>query len=238
MDTNAVVSIFASADEPGHWPVRDWREFEMVESGTNWEARIPVEDVDVPIAYFAREVIGGRTNFAPMRLMYPRSLGLEEPTRFFWPFLEGFEQGASSWRLATDYGAMQLSPESKNGLAALRVSLPEGKRSVTIGTTRVRGWRAQHAGVHGLSVWLRTRGGAAAVRFALHANAFTTNAVVRVSPLEGRITNQWQRVDVSFDSFPKLPLAEVDWLTLEFIADGPRKIFVDDLQFLGPWEME
>jgi hypothetical protein len=69
-------------------------------------------------------------------------------------------------------------------------------------------------------------------------NAFTTNQVVSVNPLESRITDKWQRVDVLFDSFPKLALANVDWFTLEFIADGPREILVDDLQFLGPWKLE
>ena len=89
-----------------------------------------------------------------------------------------------------------------------------------------------------MSVWLRSQGGDAKVRFALHANALTTNEVMRISPLESRTTENWQRVDVSFDSFPKLPLADVDWFTLEFIASGPREIFVDDLQFLGPWKLE
>jgi len=239
MDTNAEVSVFASADAPGHWPARDWREFETIENGTNWEAKIPVDDIDVAVAYFVSEVRAGRTNFSPLRLTYPRELGLEEPTRFFWPFIEGFEAGASSWRLAAaDTGALQISSEAKNGYAALQVSLPAGKRSVTVGTTRIRGWRALHKGIGGLSVWLRTRGGAATVRFTLHENAFTTNQVVSVSPLESRITKTWQRVDISFDSFPNLKLANVDWLTLEFIADGPREILIDDLQYLGPWRLE
>ena len=239
LDTNANVTVLASADVPGHWPVRDWRAYETIERGTNWEAKIPVDDIDVPVAYFVSETRGGKTSFSPLRLTYPRDLGLEGPTRFFWPFIEGFEEGASSWRLAaTDTGTMQLSSESKNGRAALQVSLPPGKHSVTVGTTRVRGWRALHAGVHGLSVWLRTRGGAATVRMTLHENAFGTNQVVSVSPLEGRIAETWQRVDISFDSFPNLTLANVDWFTLEFIADGPREILVDDLQFLGPWKLE
>ena len=239
MDTNADVSVFASADAPGHWPARDWREFETIERGTNWEAKIPVDDIDVPVAYFVSEVRGGKTNFSRLRLAYPRELGLEEPTRFFWPFIEGFEEGASSWRLAAaDTGTIQISGEAKNGHAALKVSLPSGKRSVTVGTTRIRGWRALHKGIGGLSVWLRTRGGAATVRFTLHENAFTSNQVVSVSPLESHVTKTWQRVDISFDSFPNLKLANVDWLTLEFIADGPREILIDDLQFLGPWKLE
>lgn len=239
MDTNAVVTIFASADTPGHWPVRDWREFETIERGTNWEAKVPVDDIDVPVAYFARETCNGKTNQSPLRLAYPRELGLEGPTRFFWPFIEGFEEGAASWRLAAaDVGTMKLSPEAKNGRAALQVTLPATKRSVAVGTTRVRGWRALHAGINGLSVWLRTRGGSATVRFTLHENALTTNQVVSVSPLESRFNDTWQRVDISFESFPNLTLAKVDWLTLEFIADGPREILVDDLQFLGPWKLD
>jgi len=191
------------------------------------------------VAYFVSEVRGSETNFSPLRFTYPRELGLEEPTRFFWPFIEGFEEGATSWRLAAaDTGAMQLSPDAKNGNAALQVALPAGKHAVAVGTTRIRGWRALHAGIHGLSVWLRTRGGEATVRFTLHANALTTIQVVSVSPLESVIAGSWQRVDISFDSFPNLTLANVDWLTLEFIADGPREILIDDLQYLGPWRLE
>jgi len=239
MDTNAEVCLFASADAPGHWPVRDWRSYAAIERGTNWEAKFPVDDVDVPVAYFLGVTVAGKTNYSPLRMAHPRELGLEEPSRIFGPFLEGFEEGLASWRLtAAEDGAVQLADEAKNGRHALLITLPAGKRSVTIGTTRVRGWRTQYPGVSGLSVWLRTRSGEATARLALHANAFSMNQVVSTCPREIRVTGAWQRVDVAFDSFPNLPLANVDWFSLEFSADGPREILLDDLQFLGPWKLE
>jgi hypothetical protein len=239
MDTNAAARLFASADEPGHWPVRDWRGIDAFARGTNWEAKIPVDDVDVPVAYFLTVAAGGKTNYSGLRLTYPRELGLEEPTRIFWPFIEGFEEGRESWRLATpDCGSMKVAGESHNGLGALLVTVPAGQHSVTVGTTRIRGWRAMEPPIRGVGLWVRTRGGPARIRFALHANAFTTNQVVSVSSFEALATDHWQRVDVAFDSFPKVPLVHVDWFTLEFIAEGPREILIDDLQYLGPWKPE
>lgn len=239
MDTNAAVRLFASADEPGHWPVRDWRGIDAFARGTNWEAKIPVDDVDVPVAYFLTVAAGGKTNYSGLRLTYPRELGLDEPTRIFWPFIEGFEEGLESWRLATpDCGTMEVVGEAHNGLGALLVTVSPGQHSVTVGTTRLRGWRVVEPTIRGVGLWVRTGGGPARVRFTLHANAFTTNQVISVSSSEALATDHWRRVDMAFDSFPKAPLVNVDWFTLEFIAEGPREILIDDLQYLGPWKPE
>lgn len=176
-----------------------------------------------------------------MRLCRPRAAGLEEPSRIFWSFLEGFEQDMESWRLlTTDAGAppLKTDPTAHNGRAALAVTLPVGKHSVTVATTRVRGWQVQQHGATGLRLWLRAREGAARAQFTLLAQAFTTNQVVAVWPRDVQLTAQWQQVDLPFGLVPQVPLAAVDLFAIEFIGEGPREFLVDDLQLLGPWGME
>lgn len=239
MDTNASVQLFASADEPGHWAVRDWRMIEAIARETAWEAKIPVEDVAVPVAYFLQVAAGGRTNLSPLRMASPRGLGLSEPTRIFGPFLEGFEAGTRSWRNLTSTNApLQLAAESVSGTQALQISVAGQNVPTVIGTTRIRGWQALHPGVCGVSLWLRTRSGPANASFTLHTDAFSPRATRTTSTFTARLTNEWQRVDVAFDSFPKLELPRVDWFTIEFSAPEPGTVLLDDLQFLGPWPLE
>ncbi len=46
--SNTLIQVFASADELGHWPARDWHAYAMSRRGTNYEANVPVENIDVP----------------------------------------------------------------------------------------------------------------------------------------------------------------------------------------------
>ena len=62
LTTNAVVTALASADEPGHWPVRDWRAFPMTLRGAQWETAVPIDNIDVPLVYFVRAVTATATN--------------------------------------------------------------------------------------------------------------------------------------------------------------------------------
>ena len=231
----AGVTLLASEDDPGHWPARDWRSYAMEQHGENWEAYVPVDSLDVPVVYFVR----AGEKISPMRLTRPRALGLEAPTRIFWPFLEGFEEGLESWRLLSDAMAeLKTGTPVKNGKAALIAALPAGKKSIAIGTTRVRGWFVEEHFAKGLSVWLRTREGTGRARFTLLAHAFTTNQVVAVRAGEVPLTAQWQRVELPFDTFPKISRGAIDLFTIEFMADGPREFLVDDLQLLGRWRLD
>src|SRR6266496_4358247 len=133
------VTVHASAAEPAHWPTRDWRSHPMTRPGLYWQATLPVEDVEVPIVYFVSAEEHRFTNLSALRVVAPAAAGLEEPTRVFWPFLEGFEEGAESWRLLSEESPtapLRRDPASKNGRAALAVSVPTGKRSATVATTR------------------------------------------------------------------------------------------------------
>jgi hypothetical protein len=234
----------------------------MTWRGQGWECWVPVEDIEVPIVYFVavesstpqkssahhgaelaalpedREIA---TNVSPMRVCRPHLLGLKGPTRIFWPFLEGFEQGLESWRWLApepEPGRLKTDPLAKNGHAALLVSVPAGKRSVTIATTRVRGRELVTRAATGLRIWLRTRHGSGQARFTLLADALTTNQVVAVSRQQAHLAPVWRKVDLAFDDFPDLPQRGVDLFTIEFIGHGPQDFLVDDLQLLGAGKVE
>ena len=236
-----VIVVRASAQELGHWPARDWRSFRMAWSVNRWEMTLPVEDVDVPIVYFVEAGEGTQTKLSPMRVVFPRAAGVEEPTRIFWPFLEGFEEGTESWQLlgpqAQTPGLTAESP-GRNGRASLVVPLAAKQRSVTVATTRLRGWQIQKEGATGLGLWLRARSGTGQARFAMKAHAFSTNQVVAAFKKVARVTEQWQKIELPFADLGSLPWRAVDVLTIEFIGVGPREFLVDDLYLLGAWKLD
>ncbi len=230
---DGVATLFVSADKPGHWKARDWFRRELSAKGTLWETAVPVENLDVPLVYFVELQRGKTRILSPARVADPRELGLENPTSFYWNFLDGFEEGLESWRLTDERDfptGLQLSPTAKNGRHSLSLDIPEKKRSVTAGTTRVRGWHFQQAS--GVRLWMRTRSGRGRARFTLMTNAFSTNQVVAVAAEEKEISSEWQMIDLPLSAFPKIPEAEIDYFTIEAIAEGPREFLVDDLQLL------
>jgi hypothetical protein len=230
-----------SVDEPGHWPARDWRSYPMQRRGAAWESILPVDSLDEPLVYFVEAGGGAATHVSPMRLCRPRLLGLEMPTRVFWPFLEGFEEGFESWRWVAggpDDGRFEASTTVKNGRAALSVRIPPGRSAVTIGTTRLRGWHMLEHGATGVSIWLRTREGPGQARFTLLANAFTTNQVVAARPNPVALRPDWQEVELPFKEFGKLPLSGLDFFTIEFLGKPGIEFLVDDLQMMGRWVLK
>jgi hypothetical protein len=232
--------VWLSVDEPGHWPARDWRSYPMQQRGPAWESIIPVDSLDVPLVYFVEAPAGSTPNVSPMRLCRPRLLGLEMPTRVFWPFLEGFEEGFESWRWVAggpDNGQFEASATVKNGRAALSVSIPPGRSAVTIGTTRLRGWHMLEHGATGVSIWLRTREGPGRVRFGFLASAFSTNQVVATRPGDIPLQGKWERIEVLFRTFRKFPLHELDFFTVEFLGKPGTEFLVDDLQMIGRWPL-
>jgi len=71
----------------------------MTGRGGIWDARLAITELDVPVVYFVEERQKGRTNVSAMRACHPQAAGLEMPSRMFWPFIEGFEEGLESWQL-------------------------------------------------------------------------------------------------------------------------------------------
>lgn len=235
--TQPRLTLHVSTDAPGHWPARDWRTLPLAQRGAVWEATLPVDDLDVPLVYFVSDGNPTPALLSPMRVVSPRLAGMEKPSRIFWPFLDGCEEGISGWMTATtDAPPLKSSPQAHDGNAALSVSLPAGKSSVTVGTARVRGWHYSHQLATGLRVWLRAPGGGHA-RFTLHANHGATNAVAAISTIEAVLDDKWRKVDLSFSSFPNFPVVGTDWFSIEFTGERPREFLVDDLLLLGRWKL-
>jgi hypothetical protein len=244
--TSSHVRVHWSIDDVGHWPARDWESGLMNRGIQTFETVIRVTDLDVPVVYFTTvsgpetKAAGGQPRLAsPMRLCRPALAGMEEASHVFWPFLEGFEESLASWRLISSATPpLAADPESKNGQAALRVTLPSGRNSVTIVTTRVRGWHASVRGATGFRVWLRTRSGPARVTFAATAHSGTPRRQVATLPRDVSIDSRWQAVEAGFDEFPGFASAGLDLLAIEFIGQGPQEFLVDDLQLLGRWRLD
>ena len=226
--------IVSSADAPGHWPARDWRGRSMVLRGANWIGELPVESLDVPIIYFATASANGDQIVSPMRIAEPRALGLERPTRLFWAFLEGFEQGLDSWRVSDPTG-LRTDVIAKDGRASLLVSIPAGRRSVTLQTTRLRGWFLEEHGAVGVGLWLRVKQGRGKAGFTLLANAFSTNQVAWRGPETVNLSTNWTKAVLRFDSFPNLSRGEIDLFAIELSAEPGTDFLLDNFHLAGRW---
>lgn len=237
-----ILSLHASTAAEDHWPARDWRVALLGRSGRIWQSDLAVEDVDVPIVYYVRSIQPQETNVSPLRIAFPRQLGLTQPTRLFWPLLEGFEQTLDSWQVLPGpiTASLQVSAMAKTGRAALRVSAPAGQGTVRVGTTRVRGWQVLREGATGLRFWLRTQNGSGRARCSLRAHAFTDKETSSSWPEDVQVKDVWQTADLHFDQLSGTRWRGVDLFVIEFVADspGPCEFFIDDLQFLGPWKLD
>ena len=227
-------TVWASADTLGHWPARDWRRFAMIISTNEADAVIPVEDLELPLAYFVEAAGPAATNASLMRSVLPGDAGLELPTRVFWNFLDGFEDGADGWKVASSTnGVLKLTELARTGRHALTVTVSDSRTPVSIGTTRVRGRHLLRPGVEGVSVWLRTRRGSGEARFAVVAQAFTTNEVRAIFPADFPVSTEWRKVELLKSGFAKLPLTEVDFLSIEFRGNEPTEFILDDLELIS-----
>ena len=45
-------------------------------------------------------------------------------------------------------------------------------------------------------------------------------------------------IDLPFDDFPGIDLAEVDLFTIELVSTEAKSFLVDDLQLIGRWKLE
>lgn len=236
----AKFTIHFSADAPGHWPARDWRTLPFTRRGAIWEAVLPVDDLDVPLVYFVSDGNPVPALLSPMRVVSPRLSGMEKTSRVFWPFLDGFEEGAVGWELSPVSAGLPLiktSSAAHDGNASLSVTLPAGQKTLSIGTARVRGWHYTNQLATGLRVWLRAPGGNGKARFILHTGHGTTNGVAVVSTVEAALDDKWRKVDLAFSSFPNFSAAATDWFSIELSGEGPREFLVDDLRLLGRWRL-
>lgn len=225
--------VLVSTDAPGHWAVRDWRAWPMTAGDGGWEARIPLVSVTTPVVYFVEDSAAGGTQASAMRWFRPRLAGVVDPTAPFGGHLEGFEQGLAGWEWGgSGEGSewMTLSSEAWSGRGALRVEVPEGRGSATVGTVRLRGWMLVEQAPRRLVVVARTAGGRGRLRFALHGEARSPRLAVYPAKEDFEVGPAWRRVEVPVTSFVHLRPGAVDWLTIQFLADAGRAVFLDDLE--------
>ncbi len=239
--TGPIPVVRASTDTPGKRVLRDWRPWPMKRTeGGAFEARIPVPSVEVPTAYFLSRELREATEASPVREFWPRLAGMTEPTEPFRGFVEGFEDGASGWELVTAVGDaspgrhLRLSTNALSGGGALRVEIPPGRGSVTVGTVRVRGWMLTEHPVEAIRVAARTESGEGRLGCVLHSRARAGADDLAVHPARGefRVLPAWQRLEVPVEAFVGLRPYWVDWLTLQFFGDSGGAVLLDDLELV------
>lgn len=231
------VTVWASADEPGHWGVRDWRRFPMAVTrtgeGESWEAAVPVASVAVPTVYSVRGVIDGLPRVSGLRIFRPERAGMTEPTSPFLGFVDGFEEGLEGWEGPVVEGRAGVVSRSTNALSgrwSLRVEVPPGRGSVVVGTVRIRGWMLREPGVTAVRLAVRTESGEGRLRLALHSRARTDRLAVHPVVDEPRVGPQWQRVEVPLEAFRGLEPGAVDWFSVQLVAESGRALLLDDVE--------
>jgi hypothetical protein len=123
----------------------------------------------------------------------------------------------------------------KSGKASLKLSLPADKHSMTVATTRIRGWQLNQNFANGIRIWVKLSQGTAKLRCTLQSDAFTPKQVVSVYPEDFSLTADWQAIELKLNRFPKVVVGDVDLLTLELIGNGPLEAYLDNVQLLGRW---
>lgn len=220
------------------WTARDWRRIALhrdANPGGGWRTWIPVPTAEVPAAYFLAYVKEGTTNVSPLRCFDPKEAGMAEATFPFRGFVEGFEDGIEGWELASSGGVPDTLAWSTNALSgrrALRVRVPEGRGSVTVGTVRLRGWMLREYDPSDLRIAMRTTGGEGRIQVALHSRAHTQNLAVHPAHGEVPVGETWQRLEVPLKAFVHLRPEDVDWLTIQFLAEPGRELLLDDVELV------
>lgn len=233
-DSAAGVTLFYSHDEPGHWPSRNWRKTAMRQRGTLWDATLPVAVAGVPVVYFAR-LEGASPGMTPMRVVRPDEAGMRRPSRIFWPFLAGFESGVGPWETVNDIGQIAVAKSAFQGNGALEISIPDGKRSVTVATPLVRGWHFSRQGAVGLRFAVRCERGEGRVRLTLFSDAGTKSQKVVYRSAAKDVARGWRVLDFPMRDAAAADLGRVDRLTVEFVGSGPETFALDDLELTGNW---
>jgi hypothetical protein len=253
-DLEGAPEAVVSTGTPEQWEQRDWVSYPMKKRGSEWEALIPVDHPDVPLVYFVGVFSSPRTSVtlkagpvpesqppllaSPLRRCQPRALGVQAPTRVFWPVLDGFEDHVQEWQWTVEKNQatrLALSEQSHRGHFALQLELPQDHGRAVVGTTRLKGWQIEQQKALGLRLWLRTFEGQGQVKVVLVSHAFTDREKKVEWIHDPPLTAAWQAVDVPFAAFPNMVTDRVTYLLLELSGDPGEKFLLDDLQLLGPW---
>ena len=127
---------------------------------------------------------------------------------------------------------LRTAANALTGLRALRIEVPDGRASMTVGTVRIQGWMLiEHAPV-AVRFAARTEGGEGKVGCRLHGHAGTDRVAVFPTRAEFSIGPEWRRLEVPIQAFSGLRPLEVDWMTIQFRAESGRALLVDDVELV------
>jgi len=224
------VTLWTSTDAPGHWPSRDWRPVTMTRQGGAWTASLPLRSATVPVVYFA-QTAGGVT---PPRIFHPARAGVAEPPAAAWTFLEGFEEEPfPGWELAsaaTNAVPLARDAAARSGRWALAVTIPPGRASVAVATTRLRGWMLREHAPAALRLAARAPAGGGELRLALHMHAGTPELAISEAAGAAALGPGWRGIEAPFSAFPRLRAGAVDRLVLEFRGAAGQRLLLDDVE--------
>ena len=125
---------------------------------------------------------------------------------------------------------LSWSEEAWRGRRSLRVEVPAGRASVTVGTPQVRGWMLVERDVRSIRVMVRTVRGVGRVTLALQARTEAGELSVHEDPREWAVTDSWARVELVVGALPRLASRDVDWFSLQFRAEPGAALLVDELE--------
>lgn len=235
--TNGAAVVEVSTGRAGHWPSRDWKRWPMQPSAEGWRAMVAVASVEAPLVYFVRYTApaGGRAVASPLRLFRTVASDLTTPTFVFNGFLDGFEEGIPGWEAVAaglPETVLQASAKALTGRGALRMEVPPGRASVTVGTVRVQGWMLEEHAPVALRFAARTESGDGQVHCDLHGFARTPQVAIYPTQADFPIGPEWRRLEVPMEAFTGLRPGTVDWFTIQFRAESGRALLVDDLELV------
>ncbi|MBX3745062.1 MAG: hypothetical protein KF833_07105 [Verrucomicrobiae bacterium] len=227
-------TAWVSTDPLDERVVRDWRTVPMERESGAWTARIALPTIDAPSLYFVQAGRNGRVTASPARAFHPRPAGWDAPTYPFSGYLEGFEDGADAWELVAGgkSGDLSVSAQALSGRAALRVQVPSGRGSVTIGSARLRGWMIEEHRPLAVRLAVRTEFASGRVHLSLHSRARTPDLAVHPAAWGVMVDDRWRRVEVPLGDFASLRAPQVDWLTIQFFADSGTALLLDDVELV------
>ena len=233
----STVTLYTSADFPGGWASLHWVKHTMAYRGSQWEVAVPVENIEIPVVYFLQIDVESKVANSPMRVCRPNSAGMDRPTRPFWPYLDGFEEELVGWFPIGDSPRPVSQPGGHTGNRAMAISIPPGKSSAAVGSTIIRSWHMTLEKAKGVRFWARLESGTATGRLTFYGDHEQPHQRISVWPIEIELTDQWQPVDMFFHELPYLPLASIDFFTLEVVSGSPVTLLIDDLQLKGAWRL-
>jgi len=224
-----------SLGPPGRWKGRHWEKVPLKKRGIGMETWLPVDSIEVPLLCLVKVTLAGGEKVLPMEEFIPGALGLEAPTRAFWPFLEGFEEGGGRWRVSGS-GRAAVVAGGHSGKHSLGLSLHPDRSQETVSTSLIQGWHFDFQNAEGLRIWARSKEAGVKVRLLLETEAQEVTLIPHPSELDA--TSSWTALDFDLLGVKNLVLGDIVRVHFAVVAPPGGTVQFDDLQLLGKWVLD